>query len=502
MRLTYEELLQDLAGLNPEEKQKYLWYIFKHKANLHLFGRYCFPHIIKGDYDTPECHLDLIAAMSKPTTDAIIFPRGHAKTTWEKIDTIHDILYALEPVILYIGNTKPDAQFHLESIKGELEGNEILREIFGDLVPPESNLSRKWTNHHIETVNGVNMLVRGAGKGRGVNVKNQRPTKVIADDIEDDEQVQSAMRREKLHNWIHNVILQTLDKTRGKFKFIGTVIHPFCEVLLFFNQFGGIKRAAIEDGKPIWPQVFTEEVLERVKKDSGTRTFNQEYLNNPVNEETSIIKRSWLADKMFSSLSPAGLRKILMFDPQAGEKEGADFFGLALLGYYKGDARRYLMQSKRGKLSQLGQAALIIRTWQADPSIELVGIEKVLNQVACYQLIVDWKAGNLKFEPQFGVDNSKRDIPIIAVNPEGKDKVARLQIHEAAAERGELYFQVSLTDFIDRLVAFPNLDHDDDIDAYVYALTYSYRNNRFTSNEGKSYNGSGTIAGNITNKRF
>jgi hypothetical protein len=102
---------------------------------LPTFGRYFFPHIIRGNDEVPECHESLIRELSSSKSSAIIFPRHFAKTTWEKIDTIHDIVYGLEPVILYVGATLRDGQFHFESIKGELENNDLARSVTATSCP-------------------------------------------------------------------------------------------------------------------------------------------------------------------------------------------------------------------------------------------------------------------------------------------------------------------------------------------------------------------------------
>ena len=70
-------------------------------------------------------------------------------------------------------------------MKTELENNRLLLSTYGNLVPSEANKGRKWTNKHFETTNGINVVARSRNKGRGVNIKNKRPTKAIGDDIAD-----------------------------------------------------------------------------------------------------------------------------------------------------------------------------------------------------------------------------------------------------------------------------------------------------------------------------
>lgn len=511
--ITYEEWCNDLQAIPKHEQRKWITDSLRSKKMLHVFGKYFFHHIIKGTYETPEAHKSLIAELSSPNHGAIIFPRGFAKTSWEKIDTLHDIVYALEPVVLYIGASLEDAQKHFESIKMELENNELLIGIYGWLVPSDYKFSKKWTNKHFETTNGVNLVARGAGKGRGVNIKHQRPTKVIFDDVEEDEKVASPVQRAKLHRWIYNVIFNALDKQHGKIKFIGTVIHPLCEVLLFYHNFGGIFRKAIENGKSIWPEYWSLEDLYKIRdgyrnekgefiKGIGTLAFSQEYLNMPIDPDTALIKPEWIEKSYYQDLDTRGMKTIIMFDPQAGEKKKSDFYGLCVLKFFPRELYRYAIEIQTGKATQIDQAALVVRTYQRYPDAMFVGIEKLMTQVAVYQLILDWVAKKIDLP---NVNNDNRNIPLIAVSPEGKDKKARLQMHQPAFERGENRLHVSMRNFGEKLTAFPAVEHDDDIDAYLYCLEYANKNISFETMSVPSEEvaeSKRTIVGNVWKKTF
>lgn len=659
--------------------------------------------------------------------------------TWERIDTIHDICYKAEPVILYISSTLKDAQIHFEAIKSEFENNELLTMVYGWLVPDPKDVGRKWTNTHIETTNGVNLVARGAGKGRGVNIKGKRPTKILFDDVEDDEALDSQHQRAKLHRWIYRVIFNSRDKDRGRIKFIGTVISPLCEVLLFYRNFGGIFRKAIEAGQSICPQyfplakllgirdgytgpdgkfvsgigtlafcnpfeapilmadwsfkpigevregdevigfVFDNKKMRRLVKSKVKKTFSrvaltqemlmsngdyirctpehkwftgrfgaeripcgnvfkrksyaparigsqlmkvidiktegltieqqldykylagiidgegsciqgsisitqsstknpatyleikkvldrlnipyricgqyktkraeqfvlsggrerkidilrnaqpakkqqiiddlfnssarfikekptvddiklfkkervyaletetgnyiawgyassnsQEYLNTPIDESLAKIKMEWLEPNFYTAMEKKNdLQIIIMFDPQSGEKAGADSYGLAILGRYREDRHRYLIRIQTGKATQLEQAGLFVRTVQEfGAQVRFAGIEKIMTQVAVYQLVLDWLAEKIELPK---VNNKDRNLSVIAVSPEGKDKVARLEMHQPAFERGEIHLHSTMGAFAEKLTCFPAVEHDDDIDAVIYCLEYANR---------------------------
>lgn len=546
MRETHEQIALDwldaLRTIPVEEQKAWVIKTLRPKSMLHVFGRYFFPHIIKGV--TPACHIELIQELSKLEDSAIIFPRGFAKSTWEKIDTIHDIVYALEPVILYISDTIDSAGLHFNSIKGELEGNEALRYVYGNLVPIENNelagkarITRhfmKWTNKHFETTNGVNVVARGAGNGRGVNIRGNRPTKIVVDDAETDEQVKSVMRRQTYHDWLYNVIIPSLDKERGRIKVIGTVIHPECEVLQFYKAKGGIFKKAIEgvednnwsQGYSIWPTYWDIDSLLRLKdgyindkgeeiQGIGTRAFMQEYMNEPTNMELARIKPEWIDDNMFTVLpenNKVRLRTVITIDPQSGESKGADEYAITVLGWYRGEPHKYVLEQVAGRGSQTDQVKQVLLLWlKYKETTQIVGIEKVMTQVAVFQLLHEWRNGKLQLD---GVKDDDRNIPMQQISPgtsqaakqrKGKDKIARFQMHEAAIERGELHLRPEMKQLREQILFLGTntIDHDDRVDSLVMALDVSYQTQEVDDdtidNMAKK---SPTISGNLWRKKF
>ena len=518
---TFQEWNEDLNLVEVERQRDFIFYSLKSKRMLHVFGRYFFPHIIKGTNEVPEAHHELIDFLASVESGACIFPRGFAKTTWEKIDTLHDVIYALEPVILYISNTLQDAGFHFESMKVELENNEMLRAVYGNLVPDLRD-SIKWTSIHFETTNGINVVARGAGKGRGVNIKNQRPTKIIVDDGEDDEMVRSLVRRKKYHDWLYNVIIPSLDKKKGRIKIIGTVIHPEVELLKFHQSRGGIFRKAIENGDSIWPQMWSLEDLDKLKngytkedgtfvEGIGTHSFMQEYMNEPLNAELARINPAWLDDRTYTTLpenNQTHLKTVITIDPQAGEDKMADEYVITVLSWYNKDRHRYVIEQKAGHASQLDQAKYLIQTWQQHKGAHLVGIEKVMTQVAVYQLVLDWRNRKIDID---NVDGFNRNIPMIAIGPQGSmasmqhkgsDKVARMQIHEPMIERGELHLRPEMIKLRDQIIFLGTdaIEHDDRADSLIMALDLSYQGEFKKSDF--SADKQQTVAGNLFKEKF
>lgn len=512
---TLEQWQSDLREVPINEQNYWVYESLRPKSKLHIFGRYLFPHLIQGTQEPPECHFDLIKELTTPETSAIIFPREHAKSTWEKVDTIHDIVYGIEPVILYIGATSSDAEQHIGTIKFEIEYNKLLRQIYGNLVPDPDVLSRKWTERRIQTTNNVNLIARGRSKGRGVNIKGQRPTKIIIDDAEDDEMVKNPKQRTKFHDWLYNVIMNTVDSDSGYIKMIGTTLHDMCEVLQFYEKHGGIFRKAIEDGKSIWDYRWPLEKLEEKRKQIGTRAFMREYMNTSLPEDEAGIKRDWIIRANWLTLPlEHGFEGVIYIDPQAGESAQADEYSITVLYSEKQTPHHFCIEQPSGRASQNEQAREVVRAWLRHKKlVRLVGIEKVLNQTSVWQTLQEWKSRRISFNqpdtpPDEKIDESDRNIPICAWSPKGKDKSARLQMFEPAFERGEIHLRPEMLELQNQLMFLGtgNLDHDDRADSLVGALELAYHRGagqkKHDVEQGEKKRHNTTIVGNIWKREF
>lgn len=505
------EWFDDLKLIPQELKIEWIKQSLESKAMLHVFGRYFFPDIIRGG-DTPDCHIDLLRELTSPQSCAIIFPRGFAKSTWEKIDTIHDIVYALEPVIVYISDTLQAAGHHFESIRSQLESNETLRAVYGNLVPDvKRKKSAKWTNTHFETTNGVNVVARGAGKGRGANIKNKRPTKIVVDDAESDEQVASVMRRQKYHDWLYLVMIPSMDNERGRIKLIGNIIHKECEVLKFYEANGGILRRAIENGHSIWPEYWSDQKLADLREMMGSRAFNQELMNDPTSHDNAKVPAAWLEENFYYVMpthQSLQLQIVISLDPQSGQKATADEFALTTVGYFIGDKHRYVLEQIAGRnISQSAQARECINAWirwskKPNVNVRVVGIENLMTQVGVLQNIIDWRNGAMEIDGILPTET--RSIPVRGITPGGKDKVARLEKHEPMIERGELHLHGSMKKLQEQIMFLGTgaLDHDDRVDSLIMALDLSYNQNddkKITSNLATKQP---SITSNLLNQKF
>lgn len=459
----YEEWLKDLEAVPEEEQNDFIRESLREKHMLHIFGRYFFPEEIPEGQETPELHLDIHHELSLPKNSAIIVPRGHAKTTWSRIDIIHDIVYKHDDFIVLISATMEDAKLSYSYIKHQLESNDLLRQVYGNQVPDINPFRRrKWSDRHFETENGVVCIARGAGKGRGLNIKGRRPKKIIIDDLEDDQSVKSKKARTRLEDWLKRVVIPSLDRTRGRVKMIGTVLHYDCLVLKMYKQWEGIKRAAIENekGEPDingTPLFFTKEELLQKKKDIGSFAFAQEYMNEPASDEHSDIKLDWIrrADsvQLYNEDGTQRGKVYSVLDPNIKEKETADDAAIVtILRQEVGDMKKYyVMRVEHGK-------------WGENKSIEMC--QKVWNSYTHEKFGVEVVA----FSELYKTRLNNAYMHAVGVSPKSADKRTRLLRHSGLIETGDVIFMPGTEDLIDQLIQFPNGSNDDMVDAFSYAM--------------------------------
>lgn len=421
---------------------------------LPVFGALFFPRYVDG---LPECHQSLANELSLEKHSAIIMPRGHGKTTWTRIDLIHDIVYGLEPFIVLVGPTLRNAQMSFSFVKHQLESNELLREVYGDLVPVVDTRRRaRWSDSHFETVNDVVCIAIGAGKGRGLNIRGRRPTKAVMDDMESKEEVQSEVQRRKLEEWLYETFMPALDAERGKVKMIGTVLHYACLILKFKQKFGGIQRAAIEDGKPIW---WTREKLERVQRDIGSFAFAQEYMNDPKSDMYSDIKLAWIRRRGDVELFDHQQKPLGTFytavDPAIAKKETSDETAICTVFKYSdpvlGREKYVVLSCEHGR-------------WNMDEGIRWA--KKVYDRYPHQKFGVE----SVAYQEALREAMNRAGIPASPIHPD-KDKRRRLLAVQGLIEFGDVEFMPACEDLITQLVQFPSGEHDDLVDSMVYALT-------------------------------
>lgn len=359
-----------LDSLSPEERRElYIqWQVETAKraaarGDVLGWGAALFPD----KFNLPFCmelhgYLVAIRHDSFTSTEA---PRGHAKTTVACF--LNPIYTALNEPWAYdhylnIQATDDKALSINRTIKLEFEENLALKRLYGDVR------GSRWTDQQFVIVvtrpgksHEIVFTSRSAGQSiRGINYRNKRPCYIMVDDLYNEDDLNNPDSTDKKNGWFNGALMNARAKNRKScVHFLGTAVNNY-------DLFEKHKKNAKTEATPgkrwkcrtfqaikdwdafvvLWPDLNTFESLMQDREDMGSLIFAREMQNERWDEESAIVKRSWLLppdgtqgweidpeDLEFSHL-PGKMRLVAVRignDPSIGQKTTNDFNGVALV---------------------------------------------------------------------------------------------------------------------------------------------------------------------------
>ncbi len=291
--------------------------------------------------DAPEFHrelcdvLNVVSNVDPASRIAWAAPRGHAKSAYlSNCFPIHEIVYRKRKYILILSETDSSSKKFIEWIANQLKFNEKLREDFGDILSPSKRLNDKDNQEAFLTKEGVLVEASSIGKQlRGKRNGPYRPDLVILDDLESQKNTNTKELREKNIHWFNSVVIPIGDPERTAFVYMGTMIHKHSLLSHVLNRsdfHSNLFTAIIEkpERQDLWDEFeqilrnqedpdrqdnaikfYEQNKLEMdkgvkvlwdgrydycrlmiEKANMGSRAFNSEFQNNPIDEEEQIFK--------------------------------------------------------------------------------------------------------------------------------------------------------------------------------------------------------------------
>jgi predicted phage terminase large subunit-like protein len=218
--------------------------------------------------------------------------------------------------------------------------------------------------------------------------------------------------------------------------------------------------AILPSEKPLWPEFWELEELEKVKRDVPNSKWQAQYQQNPISESAAIVKREWWRE--WESDDPPQCDFILQSWDTAFEKtQRADYSACTTWGvfYYPDDngvdqANIILLNAFRDRMEfpELKRAAIEeYKEWQPDGVI----IEK---KASGAPLIYEMRA---------------MGIPVQEFTPtRGNDKISRLNGIADIFASGRVWAPATrwAEEVIDEVAEFPAGTHDDYVDTVSMAL--------------------------------
>lgn len=268
----------------------------------------------------------------------LMLPRGYSKTTLAAVAMdLWDISYLVSPFAVIVSETSAHAKRTIGSTRRELESNDRHQAIFGTLQPDMKD-PEKWSEEFFETTTGIARAALGrGGQIRGMHHRNQRPVKIICDDLEDKESVSTDAQLLKAREWAYGDLMPALPKMDPNAGIVamGTLLHREALLMQWSKdpewtviRFGAYDR----QGDLLWPDNMDEAKLEATKVSMATagmlHVYYMEYFNEAVAPELQRFKPEFIRHGSVDNLTHTAV----YVDPAISEKPGADETAIYVAG--------------------------------------------------------------------------------------------------------------------------------------------------------------------------
>ncbi len=331
--------------------------------------------------------------------------------------------------------------------------------IFKTRLQEDSKAAGRW-----ETAQGGEYFAAGVGgaiTGRGADL-------LIIDDPHSEQDALSPTAMESAYEWYTSGPRQRLQPgakivlvmTRWSTKDLtGKLIAHQKEAKS--DQWDVVEFPAIMDHgtnpKPVWPQYWKLEELEKVKATLPVGKWNAQWMQHPTSEEGAIIKREWWMKYDHEEIPPLH-HVIQSYDTAFLKKETADYSAITTWGVFYPDEDSapalLLLDAIKGRYEfpELRRLALEqYKYWQPE------------------SVIIEAKASGLPLTYEL----RQMDIPVVNFTPsKGNDKHARVNAVAPLFESGMIYApeQKFAEEVIEECASFPFGDHDDLVDSTTQAI--------------------------------
>lgn len=428
-------------------------------SDIQVFAEDILPSIVT--HQIPAFHSELYSKL--PVSDRLIVaaPRGFAKSKISSV--IYPIWLACtghKKEIVIISASETLAKEMLRQIKLELESNQKILQLFGDIR------TDKWSETHIITSTGVSIRARGAGG----QIRGFRPDCLLFDDIETDETVKSEEQRKKLKDWMMKAAIPTLTPG-GQMIMVGSIIYYLAllnDLLDAPNGWTKMKILAYKDfderaGNETWPELWDHEKLQQRKKDIGSWAFAAEYMNNPVSDATAPIRPEQI--RYWTEL-PDDLSCVIAVDPAYSEDEKADYKVASLVGMDTKN-NRFMIHYIRTHASSSEFFNAIINLWQQNRGrVTSVGIPNSGTEKSFFESFIKYSNEHGVFPPVVELKNTFLTASGQSVRNKRDRVVAALQ---PLFEQGKYFINESHMEVRDELLTIGSSRWDDLVDSMAYA---------------------------------
>lgn len=221
-----------------------------------------------------------------------------------------------------------------------------------------------------------------------------------------------------------------------------------------------------EPGQLLFPELFTQEVLDRAKRDLGTYDYAGQHQQRPSPAEGGIVKRDWWQTYDYQN-PPTFEQIIISVDATFKETKDSDYVSIHAYGVV--GPRSYLIDRMHDRMAYTatkqaigGMRARLTTRFGQNPN----------------GILIEDKANG----PAIISEMRKAITGVIAITPEGS-KESRAWACSPEIEAGNVYLPADehglllpwANEVVEEWAVFPNGAHDDDVDGTSQFLNWRRR---------------------------
>lgn len=329
--------------------------------------------------------------------------------------------------------------------------NLLMSEEYKTIFPVNVDISSK-SKRRFSLTEGGNYYAIGRGgpiTGRGGNL-------IIIDDlIKNEHEARSETHRKAILEWYKNT-LRTRLMPNGSIIIVQTRWHQQDLIGELLNnskeEWEYIKIPAINEfNQPLWPEMYPLEVLETIRKEVGTITFEGLYQQEPTVTQGYMIDVDWIQRYRLDDLPKIVHDSIITFDLTFKGSKDTDY----VVGqkWSKLGADYYLVDMIRERADFTKTLFHMKHFINKHKDCTNIVIEDAANASAVYSTIKQHVSGVRLWKPQ-----TSKEARLMAVAPLFEAK----NIYIPKDEKYDI--------FVSELLGFPLAAHDDTVDACSMAL--------------------------------
>lgn len=317
-------------SMSPAEIEKHRLYLEAHPIE---WMQFFFPKYAKYPF-APFQKKAIRRIINNPEWyEVLSWSRSLAKSTITMFAVMYLTLTGRKSTVILASATEKAAARLLAPYRANLESNRRIIQYYGEQMSVG-----EWAELEFRTRQGVAFYGVGSGNApRGARNEAIRPDVLLVDDFDTDEDCRNELTTKKKWDWFEQALYPTRSVSEDLLTvFCGNVIARNCCVACAGEKADSWEIINIRDaqGCSTWPEKNTEERIRRIESSISTRSFQQEYMNNPLSEGEVFKEMTW------GPCPPLGkLPFVVVYGdpaPSNSRNKNSSYKACFLAGYYDG----------------------------------------------------------------------------------------------------------------------------------------------------------------------